>query len=257
MNAIFTAGATVIRVGAPTAPPEAAIDLAGTLAAAGVRVTHPVRPDAVQAGELAATAWERIVPTGAAADWVTIGRAVARVHTLHPDDLPARYPLPRCERFAWWRFDALLDEVGPALDAAAFDGLAGAIERHRWWLAYDELVVLHGDVHPGNAMATADGTVLIDWDVLCVGPPAWDHAPMLTWARRWGGPESWYRDLAAGYGRSLAGDPLAEAIAELRLVAATLMRLRAGLADPVAMPEARARLAYWRGEPGAPPWHAM
>jgi hypothetical protein len=43
----------------------------------------------------------------------------------------------------------------------------------------------------------------------------------------------------------------------VRLVAATLMRLRAGRADPAAMPEAARRLAYWRGEPDAPPWTAV
>ena len=47
------------------------------------------------------------------------------------------------------------------------------------------------------------------------------------------------------------------AIAELRLVAATLMRLRAGRHDPAAMPEAQRRLAYWRGDPDAPTWRAQ
>ena len=42
------------------------------------------------------------------------------------------------------------------------------------------------------------------------------------------------------------------AIAELRLVAATLMRLRAGRADPAAMPEAAAPPGYWRGDPDRP-----
>jgi hypothetical protein len=35
------------------------------------------------------------------------------------------------------------------------------------------------------------------------------------------------------------------------------MRVRAGLHDPAAMPEARRRLAYWRGDPDAPTWRAQ
>ena len=80
---------------------------------------------------------------------------------------------------------------------------------------------------------------------------------MLLRLPRWGWPARWYDDFAAGYGRSLAGDPTADALAELRLVAATLMRLRAGRADPAAMPEAQRRLAYWRGDPDAPTWTAV
>jgi hypothetical protein len=106
-------------------------------------------------------------------------------------------------------------------------------------------------------VATTSGTVLLDWDLLCLAPPAWDHAALLPWASRWGGPPRWYAEFAEGYGCSLAGDPVARSIAELRLVAATLMRLRAGRENRAAMPEARRRLAYWRGDPSAPMWTAV
>ena len=41
-----------------------------------------------------------------------------------------------------------------------------------------------------------------------------------------------YEEFASGYGASLRGDPAAEAFAELRLVAATLMRVKAAH-DPI------------------------
>jgi Ser/Thr protein kinase RdoA (MazF antagonist) len=91
----------------------------------------------------------------------------------------------------------------------------------------DRLVVCHGDVHPGNVIQSADGPVLLDWDLLCRGPAAWDHAPLMTWTERWGGEPGIYEAFAEGYGRSMRGDLVAQAIAELRLVAATLMRLLA------------------------------
>jgi hypothetical protein len=80
---------------------------------------------------------------------------------------------------------------------------------------------------------------------------------MLLRLPRWGWPDAWYDAFSSGYGRSLRDDPTARSIAELRLVAATLMRLRAALADPAAMVEAHRRLAYWRGDPDAPTWQAQ
>ena len=119
------------------------------------------------------------------------------------------------------------------------------------------MVVCHGDVHPGNVLMRADGPVLIDWDLLCLAPPGWDHGPMLTFADRWGGRAGEYDEFAHGYGRSLADDPATIAIAELRLVAATLMRVIAALGDPAARSEAERRLRFWRGDPDAPPWTAQ
>ena len=153
----------------------------------------------------------------------------------------------------------MLDDACPELDSRALEGLRAAIERHREWLdpERDELVVCHGDVHPGNVMMSADGVVLLDWDLLCLGPRGWDHAPMMTWATRWGGRLGDYEAFAEGYGKSMRGEPQAEAIAELRLVAATLMRVLTGRRDPAARAEAMQRLRFWRGEPDAPQWTAQ
>ena len=114
----------------------------------------------------------------------------------------------------------------------------------------------HGDVHPGNVAMTADGPVLLDWDLLCPAPPGWDHA-MLLRAAAVGVAGALVRRLRRRL-RPLVAPAIRRpmAIAELRLVAATLMRLRAGRADPAAMPEARRRLAFWRGDPDAPTWRA-
>ena len=134
-------------------------------------------------------------------------------------------------------------------------GIDAALDRWAGWVRWDEeadaadLVVCHGDVHPGNVVMTTDGPVLIDWDLMSRAPAGWDHAPLMTWTERWGGAPGVYEAFADGYGRSLRGDPVAEGYAELRLLAATLMRLRAGRSDPAARIEADRRLAYWRGDP--------
>jgi hypothetical protein len=66
-----------------------------------------------------------------------------------------------------------------------------------------------------------------------------------------------YEAFADGYGVSLRGEPVTEALAELRLVAATLMRVKAARFDPTAAAEAERRLRYWRGDPDAPAWTAV
>jgi hypothetical protein len=104
---------------------------------------------------------------------------------------------------------------------------------------------------------TDAGPVLIDWDLLCRAPIGWDHAPMMTMHERWGGRAGEYEAFAIGYGSSLRGDPTAESFAELRLVAATLMRLKAAMSDANAAVEAERRLRFWRGDPDAPAWRAQ
>lgn len=257
MNAIYRSGDVVLRVSAPSAPAVASIELAEMLLDRGLAVTRPMRADVVESNGLSATAWEYVPKSNAAIDWQSVGKLVRCTHDIAVADLPARYPLPRPIDFPWWDFAALLDDVGAVLDESARAGIVAAIHRWPHWTDDAGSVVCHGDVHPGNVIMAERGPVLIDWDLLCWAPPGWDHAPMMTWQTRWGGEASWYAGFAAGYGRSMAGDQSAEAFAELRLVAATLMRLKAAIRNEAAMPEAQRRLAHWRGEPDAPMWQAQ
>ncbi|HZX53895.1 MAG TPA: aminoglycoside phosphotransferase family protein [Ilumatobacteraceae bacterium] len=260
MNGIFTAGDDVLlRVSTPTAPPEQAIVLAATLASAGLRVPQILRTEAFVDGDHAVFAVAR-VPECGAVDWREVGEMIARLHRLDRGDIASQYPLPFCGDFPWWRFESLLGDVGGQLDEQSREAIERAISRDAPLLMQQRdraLLVCHGDVHPGNVIQSAGGPVLLDWDLLCAGPAAWDHAPLMTWTQRWGGDAGIYERFAEGYGRSFNGDPLAEAIAELRLVAATLMRVRAGRTDPSAASEANLRLRYWRGDEDAPMWHAQ
>ena len=66
----------------------------------------------------------------------------------------------------------------------------------------------------------------------------------------WGWPARGTTTFADGYGRSLADDPTTVAVAELRLVAATLMRVRAGLADRCGDPDEAAAATRRSGVAG-------
>ena len=257
MNAIYRAGDVVLRVSSPSAPATHSIQLAGVLEAHGLTVPHAVRETALDSGGMSVTAWEYLPTDGRPIDWHVVGGMVRRTHEIDRSEVPIGYPVPRPTDFPWWNFPTLLTDAAEVLDDAARAGLEAAIDRWPDWGEQTGSVVCHGDVHPGNVIMTERGPVLIDWDLLCWAPPGWDHAPMMTWHTRWGGEASWYADFAAGYGRSMIGDQPAEAFAELRLVAATLMRLKAGMRQDAAMPEAQRRLAYWRGETDAPTWQAQ
>ncbi|MFZ9627764.1 MAG: phosphotransferase [Ilumatobacteraceae bacterium] len=259
-NALFAAGpAVVLRVGRVTAPPAAALALSTLLAGAGIRVptVHSAIDDLDD--EYAVLAVERVTPSSQPIDWEAVGAAVRAVHHVDPASAAAVYPLPKCSVFGHWDFAAMFDDVAVELGAAERVAVRAAVDRLAGWQQAAELapqVVCHGDVHPGNVLMTADGPVVIDWDMLCAGPAAWDHAALLTWEHRWGGDAGTYAGFARGYGTDLTDDPLAQLLAEGRLLAATLMRCRAGRRDPVAADEARRRLRYWLGDPDAPQWRA-
>lgn len=267
INGVFACGDVILRVAAPTVPATASVELMDVLDAAGVRVPRPWRPSAGrgpvwEAGDgLWVTAWERIHhdPT-AAVDWRQVGEMVRRVHELRPGDIPSAHPLPWCSGFPWWHFDRLIESASPLIDDHALEAIGACVSRNRWVLERSGTtlpVVCHGDVHPGNVLVSADGPVLIDWDLLCWGPPGWDHAMLLTWSSRWGGEPGVYDHFAAGYGRDLHDDPAARSIAELRLVAATFGRALAAPTDAAAAEELDRRLRWWRGDRDAPMWRAM
>ena len=261
MNAVFAAGTSVLRVSRPSAPGAAALALHEVLRSFGVPVTRPARADVVTVGDVVVTCWERVDTIAEAIDWREVGDIIHRVHALPPDALPADYPLASPRDLPWWDFPSLLTDTADLLDAPARAGIDAAIERRAGWTGWEEdrpdLVVCHGDVHPGNVLMTVDGPVLMDWDLLSWAPAGWDHAPLMTWTERWGGAPGIYETFADGYGRSFRDDPIAAGYAELRLVAATLMRLRAGRSDPAARVEAERRLAYWRGDARAASWTAQ
>lgn len=259
MNVIFRSRDVVVRVASPSVHASCSIELARTLAEHGIPVAAPARPDVVEEAGLSATAWTYVASSGEPIDWRSVGSIVRRVHELSPSDLPATVPTPSPVAFPWWNFERLLTEVDVALDPAARSGIESTLELWAGWEEWDaaDAVVCHGDVHPGNVIMTDDGPVLIDWDLLCLAPPGWDHAPLMPWTARWGGEPGIYEEFAEGAGGSMREDQNAAAFAELRLVAATLMRVKAGMVDPAARPEGQRRLAYWRGDADAPIWRAQ
>lgn len=75
-----------------------------------------------------------------------------------------------------------LDQAGDLLKPADADLLRTAAEQLGPFMAApgDDLQPLHGDVHPGNVIATRDGLLWIDFEEVCRGPVEWDLALLDT-----------------------------------------------------------------------------
>lgn len=257
MNATYECGEVVIRVARPTAPAASAYELADVLVDAGIRVPAPTPGRlVVEESGLAATAWQRVPATGGPVDWRAVGEMVGRLHALDPVTV-GRYPTPPASTFPWWRFAAMLDTVRSLVDEDSFAALQAAADRAAGWEeargGESGWVLCHGDVHHHNVIAGPDGPVLLDWDLLCLAPPEWDHAPLRAMVARWGAEAGWYRDFAAGAADDV-DEELAARLTAGRLLAATLLRVVAEGPDRPAGSEASRRLAWWRGDPAAPAW---
>jgi spectinomycin phosphotransferase len=121
---------------------------------------------------------------------------IAMLAALHGAD-PGTVRLPRLEAGLSWRGDleTALGELGrpwpggpyaePARELLA--GAASLVRRQletldRWAakLATAEVVVTHGEPHPGNVVHSADGLLLIDWDTVALAPPERDLWSVVT-----------------------------------------------------------------------------
>ncbi|MFM8563316.1 MAG: phosphotransferase family protein [Acidimicrobiia bacterium] len=257
MNAIYTSGPAVIRVARTSVDPVVAIDLARHLIDNDLPVVEPfcdgsfasTDQDGPESPRLAATVWRRIeLDHSAVPDWSAVGRAVKLLHGFEVGAVERLHPLPDAVEFPWWKVPETLRTIDPStarILRPVWDRLAPHLERVR----HRPTVVVHGDLHPGNVVVErgTGRTLILDWDLLARCDGTWDHAPLMRWSQRWGGREGDYEDFARGYGRDFRDDDVAEGLADLRLVVATVMRVRAAITDPRARAEAARRVRYWRG----------
>jgi len=128
--------------------------------------------------------WAEPLPPPERAELITMLAA------LHGAD-PGSVRLPRFEAGISWRGDleTALGELGqpwaggpyaePARELLA--GAARTVRRQldaldRWAarLASAEVVITHGEPHPGNVIHSAAGLLLIDWDTVALAPPERD-----------------------------------------------------------------------------------
>jgi thiamine kinase-like enzyme len=118
-------------------------------------------------------------------------------------------------------------------------------------------VICHGDIHPQNVLMSDGEVVIIDWDTVCIGPPEWDHAALMTWASRWGGDPKTDEDFAQGYGADLRPSDAAQLLMRLRLLAPTINLAGRAAREPRFAAELKRRLEYWHGITNPATWTAQ
>jgi Ser/Thr protein kinase RdoA (MazF antagonist) len=258
-NHVFRAGDVLVRVAPQSADVAGQVALARWLASEGFPVPAPLAdPEVLDGAQV--SAWEFVSPDPhRPIDFEQLGDVVARLHRIAPGRLEDVVALPFCGDAEWLQVERLLDraEAAGVVDAPGLAALRRAAAALGDWHEQARRappVVCHGDVHPHNVLMRGDQVVIVDWDAICLGPRAWDHAPLIPWAERYGGAPATYPHFARGYGADLRGSPLAQTLATVRLLAATLNIVVIAGAEPSLAGEARARVRYWMGDPHAPTW---
>ncbi|MFB7836051.1 phosphotransferase family protein [Streptomyces sp. NPDC056056] len=244
-------GGVVARVHQPGTTGSARTEIRGAywLYGNGVPVPLPRRPEPVVAAGRPVTFWTDLGPAGPAnpAD-------VARMlHTLHRLPAPTDFPLPSHDPFA--RFPAQIASAHATPEEKAWLTAHASRLREKWLVLNwpTQSCVIHGDAGPGNTMATAAGTFLIDWERLSIGHREWDQATAAWHRDMFGSSPDDYTAFACVYGHDVTTWNGYQVIRDIRSLCATLFALRhATISQPVRS-EAGHRLACLRGTVGPTP----
>jgi len=117
-------------------------------------------------------------------------------------------------------------------------------------------VVLHGDALIGNTVASSGKLLLIDFDSVGYGHPAWDLAPTLVSARRLRRSEKEWSDFLDGYGPGPATMPEIEAAAVVKQLSMTVaLCFNRGFSDAVD-DELDHRIRCWADWDFETPWRS-
>lgn len=256
-NVVFRVDDLVLRVSQNHGDVVAQVGLVNWLSDQGVPALCPIA-DPVTVDGLTVTIWE-FIDGRPEIDYRQLGAAISALHRLVPASVAEHVALPWCGDATWLDLDTNLDaaaETGVVGgdDIAALRTAAREMEGWQEIARQEPPVVCHGDVHPQNVLMRDESLVILDWDSICLGPPAWDHAALLTWAERWGGDQRDYEDFAAGYGADFRDSALAELLARVRLLAPTINMIAKGASSARHGDEARLRMRYWQGELSPPAW---
>ena len=267
-NAVYRLVGTpwVLRLGRPGTEPESVerqLPLAQWLAERGYPANRPAADlDVVHVGLDGAIAsfWEwvaeepdtRVQPRA-------LGGLIRDFHNL-TNSYPAVKSFPR-----WAPLDDVEDRLKQARQEATF--LAGEIDLMESWSAHLSSAIsdidwalppglVHGDAHTGNVLSTSEGPVMIDLDLLSVGPREWDLAPTVVSNLRFAGNQLAAKEFAGGYGFNVtawSGWPTIKLLRELYMTS----WLISVATTPERQAEVRHRLQYWREPDEGAVWHAV
>jgi Ser/Thr protein kinase RdoA (MazF antagonist) len=190
----------------------------------------------------------------------TFGRMLHELH-VSTDAYPGTETLPR-----WAPIEHIEDRLASAAGGGSFltaedlglleswtERLAASILDLPWKLPRG---LVHGDAHTGNVLVGAAGPVLIDFDLLCVGPREWDLVPTAVSSLRFDSDREAVERFSSAYGFDIlawAGWPTLSKLRELYMTSWLLTVAT----TPERQAEVRRRLDYWRAPEESAVWHAV
>jgi aminoglycoside phosphotransferase (APT) family kinase protein len=117
--------------------------------------------------------------------------------------------------------------------------------------------LIHGDAHRGNVLIRNGAPILLDFEVVAIGPREWDLVPTALAVDRFQLAEAAYRSFAATYGRDVTewtGYPVLRAIRELTMTTWLMQNVEE---DPAVAAEFALRVASLREGDLGRNWHAF
>jgi aminoglycoside phosphotransferase (APT) family kinase protein len=117
-------------------------------------------------------------------------------------------------------------------------------------------VVVHGDLYQGNTVSDQGSTMLIDFDMVAVGPPSADAAPEVVRERRFPSSGASYQRFVDGYGAEPEGSELLEHLVLLREMTMVAWIAELSGRRPSVLSEARHRIHTLVAGEADRPWTA-
>lgn len=167
----------------------------------------------------AITLWDYLPQPPEPVPTEALAKPLARLHSLgHP---PAS--LPRSDVIEAIRRSLRATTLLPEQDLRFLEQRANRLEAELANVQYalDPDVIIQGDPHHRNALHSAEGVVLCDWDSASIGQPEWDLVTIEVHCRRFGYGQAAYHDFAQAYGFDIAtwsGYRVLRDLRELRMI---------------------------------------
>lgn len=201
----------------------------------------------------AVTFWHELPPhrSGTLRD---VGSLLRKLHSLPP---PREIDLPRLMPFL-----GIADQIQHSddLDKEERSWLTEHLQvveaQSAAGIQAEEFCVIHGDAHTGNVVTANDGTtVLLDFERVALGPPAWDLVSIAVLNKSAGWiTDDQYQQFVDGYGKDVTKSAHYPALRDIRELRMTCYITQLSQDHARAKDEASLRIACLRGQRGSRPW---
>lgn len=220
------------------------VAFARAAAAANAPVVRLQVPEVIEvfhdSGTSLVTLWALLTPV-AAVDGRALGAAARGLHAQTMGGAPG---VPLADPLGAAR--VLLARPHPFLTPDDQAGLRALVETltRRWHgeLAAAPQALVHGDLHQGNVVVTANGPVMVDLEYAGVGPVGLDLAAVGAHVKRYGLDPQWIQGFVDGYGQALHADPGYDLLCDVYALHVALWALQVAHTGPEVAREAALRV---------------